>query len=227
MQGRTTTASRQILVTHVGAKSPAEGVLKVDDVILGAGGKLFDDDARRSIAKAIQEAEKAANGGVLKLTRWREGKTNEVQIKLRVMGSYSDTAPYDCPKSARILDDACKALEKEPLNQDWAGAVNGLALLASGKPEYLPRVQEFARKMGPTGLKLELKEGMVVWDWGYRNVFLASIIFSRATKKCCLPFMNTPSRSQRGRACMGLSDTGFHCGPPRVNSTDRFHPTVP
>ena len=71
MQGRTTTASRQILVTHVGAKSPAEGVLKVDDVILGAGGKLFDDDARRSIAKAIQEAEKAANGGVLKLTRWR------------------------------------------------------------------------------------------------------------------------------------------------------------
>lgn len=172
VQGRTTTASRQILVTHVGAKSPAEDVLKVDDVILGAGDKLFDDDARRSMAKAIQEAEKAANGGVLKLTRWREGKTNEVQIKLRVMGSYSDTAPYDCPKSARILDDACKALEKEPLNQDWAGAVNGLALLASGKPEYLPRVQEFARKMGPTGLKLELKEGMVVWDWGYRNVFL-------------------------------------------------------
>ena len=39
-QGRTTTASRQILVTHVGAKSPADGVMQVDDVILGAGGKL-------------------------------------------------------------------------------------------------------------------------------------------------------------------------------------------
>src|SRR5512142_64319 len=34
-QGRTTTASRQILVTHVGTKSPADGLMKVDDVILG------------------------------------------------------------------------------------------------------------------------------------------------------------------------------------------------
>jgi len=57
-QGRTTTKSRQILVTHVGKKSPAEGVIKVDDVILGAGGKMFTDDARISIALAIQEAEK-------------------------------------------------------------------------------------------------------------------------------------------------------------------------
>ena len=46
VQGRTTTASRQILVTHVGARSPADGVMKVDDVILGAGGKLFSDNAR-------------------------------------------------------------------------------------------------------------------------------------------------------------------------------------
>jgi hypothetical protein len=172
VQGRTTTASRQILVTHVGAKSPADGVMKVDDVILGAGGKLFTDDARQSLGKAIQEAEKAANGGVLQLTRWREGKAEEVQLKLRVMGTYSDTAPYNCPKSKLIFEDACKVLEKEPLNQDWAGAVNGLALLATSKPEYLPRVREFARKMGPTTLKLELRDGMVVWDWGYRNVFL-------------------------------------------------------
>ncbi|NQT38081.1 MAG: PDZ domain-containing protein [Planctomycetes bacterium] len=55
-QGRTTLASRQILVTHVGAKSPADGVIKVGDVILGVGGKPFTDDARKSIARAIQEA---------------------------------------------------------------------------------------------------------------------------------------------------------------------------
>jgi len=172
VQGRTTTASRQILVTHVGAKSPADGVMNVDDVILGAGGKVFTDDARKSIAAAIQEAEKEANGGVLKLTRWRAGKTEEVQLKLRVLGTYSDTAPYNCPKSKRIGDEARKVLEKEPLNEDLWGAVNGLALLATGNPGYLPRVQEFARKMAPKTLKLELKDGMVVWDWGYRNLFL-------------------------------------------------------
>ena len=88
-QGRTTTASRQILVTHVGANSPADGVMQVDDVILGAGGKPFTDDARKSIAYAIQEAEKETGGGILKLSRWRAGKTEEVQLKLRVMGTYS------------------------------------------------------------------------------------------------------------------------------------------
>ena len=172
VQGRTTTASRQILVTHVGEKSPADGVMKVDDVILGAGGKLFTDDARKSMAMAIQEAEKAANGGILKLTRWRAGKTEEVQLKLRVMGTYSDTAPYNCPKSKRIFDDACRVLEKEPLKEDIWGAVNGLALMATGNPDYLPRVRALARKMAPPTLKLELKDGMVTWDWGYRNLFL-------------------------------------------------------
>ena len=89
------------------------------------------------------------------------------------MGTYSDTAPYDCPKSKRILEEACKVLEKEPLDAGWCGAVNGLALMATGNPEYLPRVKEFAHKMGPTTLKLELKDGMVIWDWGYRNLFLS------------------------------------------------------
>lgn len=58
-------------MTHVGAKSPADGVLQVDDVILGVGGKPFGDDARKTFAVAIQDAEKESNGGILKLTRWR------------------------------------------------------------------------------------------------------------------------------------------------------------
>jgi hypothetical protein len=182
-QGRTTTASRQILVTHVGAKSPADGVMQVNDVILGAGGKLFTDDARKSIALAIQEAEKEASGGILKLTRWRAGKTEEVELKLRVLGAYSDTAPYNCSKSKRIFDEACQALEKEPLDQGIWGAVNGLALLATGKPEYLPRVRELARQMGPPTLKLQLRDGMVIWDWGYRNLFLSEYYLLTSDKE--------------------------------------------
>ena len=48
----------ELLDTHVGDKSPADGVMKVDDVILGIDGQPFTDDARKSLAKAIQEAEK-------------------------------------------------------------------------------------------------------------------------------------------------------------------------
>ena len=172
-QGRTTARSRQILVTHVGPHTPADGVMKVDDVILGVNGKPFTDDARKSIARAITEAEKEANGGVLKLLCWRDGKTGNAQLKLRVMGTYGETAPYRCAKSKRIYDEVCKHLEKEVLTwPPWGGSVSALALLATGDPAYLPRVREYAHKIGPASLKLELKPGMVLWDWGYNNIFL-------------------------------------------------------
>ncbi|MCF7955658.1 MAG: DUF6288 domain-containing protein [Phycisphaerae bacterium] len=183
VQGRTTTASRQILVTHVGAKSPAEGVMKVNDVILGVGGKLFTDDARKGIGMAITEAEKINNLGILKLKIWRNGKNLDVELKLKVMGAYSKTAPYRCRKSRRIFEHACKHLEKEPLQNNLWGAINGLALLSTGKAEYLPRLQAFAREIGPKTLKLELKKGMVVWDWGYKNLFLCEYYLRTGDKE--------------------------------------------
>jgi hypothetical protein len=174
-QGRTTTASRQILVTHVGAGTPADGVLKVDDVILGVDGKPFADDARQCLGRAITEAEKTVNQGALKLLVWRGGKTANAQLKLRVMGAYSGTAPYDCPKSKAVFEDACRVLAKEPLREDIWGAVSGLALLAAGKPEFLPKVQACARAMARATPKLEPRRGlgMVVWDWGYKGLFLS------------------------------------------------------
>ena len=223
VQGRTTTASRQILVTHVGEKSPADGVMKVDDVILGAGGKRFADDARKSIAMAIQEAEKAANGGVLKLTRWRGGKTEEVELKLRVMGTYSDTAPYNCPKSKRIFEDACRALEKEPLKEDLWGAVNGLALLATGNPDYLPRVREFARKMAPATLRLELKDGMVTWDWGYRNLFLCEYCLLTGDKEVLHAIQEYTVSLAKGQSLYGTFGHGI--APPTPEG--KLHGSIP
>ncbi|MCX5682702.1 MAG: DUF6288 domain-containing protein [Planctomycetota bacterium] len=223
VQGRTTTASRQILVTHVGAKSPADGVMKVDDVILGAGGKLFTDDARKSIAVAIQEAEKAANGGILKLTCWRAGKTEEVQLKLRVMGTYSDTAPSNCPKSKLIFDEACKVLEKEPLENNLWGAVNGLALMAAGNPDYLPRVREFARKMAPPTLKLQLKDGMVVWDWGYRNLFLCEYYLLTGDKEVLHAINEYTVSLAKGQSLYGTFGHGI--APPSPEG--KLHGSIP
>lgn len=190
IQGRTTTASRQILVTHVGAKSPADGVMQVDDVILGVGGKPFADDARKSLALAIQDAEKDANKGVLKLTRWRAGKSEEVQIRLNVMGIYSATAPYDCPKSKRIFEQACAVLAKEPLETNWHGAISGLALLATGNADYLPKVREFAYKLAPPNLTLNPDQGLPVWDWGYKGLFLGEY-FLQTGDQNVLPAVTT------------------------------------
>jgi hypothetical protein len=131
----------------------------------------FADDARKSFALAIQEAEKEENGGILRLTVWRAGNTSQVELKLRVMGTYSDTAPYDCPKSTLIFEEACRVFEQEPLDAGIWGAINGLALMATGKPEYLPKVRELARKIGPRTLRIAPHMGS--WHLGYCTLLLS------------------------------------------------------
>lgn len=205
-QGRTTTASRQILVTHVGTNSPASGVMEVNDVILGVNGKPFDDDARKTFGKAITEAEKTENRGVLKLVRFRAGKTENVQLKLRVMGSYSATAPYDCPKSKLILEEACKALEKEPMEQNLWGAVDGLALMASGNPAYLPKVQAFARAMAAS--EVTEKAGGA-WDCGYKNLFLSEYYLLTGDKDVLPGITALTVKMAKGQGLYGTFGHGF------------------
>jgi hypothetical protein len=164
-----TADARQILVTEVAKGSPADGVLQPDDVILGAGGKTFDGDARIQFASALMDAEQAASQGILKLIRWRAGKTENVEIQLPVMGTYSPTAPYDCEKSAKILDLGCKAIARRGLAKvSIDNSINALALLASGREEYRPMLADYAK------LAAELRmESMATWHYGYALMFLA------------------------------------------------------
>jgi len=107
-----TDCARQILITKIDPGSPADGILQVDDVILGINGRKFNSDARIAFGKAITEAEKAENRGLLKLMRWRKGRTEHVTLRLKVMGTYGPMAPMNCPKSQRILDNACRYIVK-------------------------------------------------------------------------------------------------------------------
>ena len=205
-QGRTTTASRQILVTHVGVDSPASGIMEVNDVILGINDKPFSDDARKSFGRAITEAEKTENKGILKLLSFRAGKTETVQLKLRVMGTYSATAPYDCPKSKLILADACKALEKEPLDTGMWGAVNGLALLASGNPDYLSKVRDMARAMSAGEAN---QTGGDAWNCGYKNVFLCEYYLLTGDKEVLPGITSLTVRIAKGQGLYGTYGHGF------------------
>ncbi len=223
LQGRTTLASRQILVTHVGLKSPADGVVQVDDVIVGVAGKPFTDDARKSIAYAIQNAEKESSKGLLKLSMVRAGQPLEVELKLSVIGTYRATAPWDCPKSKRIFEDACKALEKEPLREDWAGAVNGLALLASGNPDYLPRVQEYARKLAPATLDLSKTGKGATWELGYRNLFLCEYLLLTGDKEVLHGLREYTLSMARGQSMYGTFGHGFAA----KTADGKFHGSIP
>ena len=173
-----TDCARQILITKVDKGSPADGVLKVNDVILGVNGKPFDSDARIAFGKAITQAEKKKNKGKFNLIRWRDGKTENVTLQLKVMGSYAPLAPMKCPKSLRIMEEACEYAAKKNIGKGIPGYVNALGLLASGNKKYLPMVRDFARN-----LKVKDAYGMSSWNMGYMNIFLSEYYLLTGDKK--------------------------------------------
>jgi len=140
-----TSEARQILITEIQEGSPAEEILEKGDVILGTGNQAFSYDPRTELGKAIGLAE--ATEGTLSLIRWRDGEIETVAIELPTFGTYSATAPFDCPKSTKILEQGCEALAAWMKENPEAGnpivrSYNALALLASGNPEYLPIVKD-------------------------------------------------------------------------------------
>ena len=171
-----TTEARQISVTQVEKGSPAEGSFVVGDVLLGVGGRPFSHDPRTEFGRAIAAAETEAGGGNLTVTRWRAGKTEEVVVKLPVLGSYGATAPFDCPKSKRILDQGYKALAAKvakPRSQDdpIVRSVNALALLASGDPAFLPLVRKEAQWAASFS-----ETSMQTWYYGYVMLLLSEYV---------------------------------------------------
>ncbi len=173
-----TTDARQIAITQVAEGSPADGLLVVGDVILGAGGEPFSCDPRTELGKALTAAESEAGGGKLSLIRWREGRTEDVVLELPVLGTYSTTAPYDCPKSRRILERGCQALARRIADPSYREnpiprSLNALALLASGDRAYLELVVKEAHWAAEFSA-----ESFQTWYYGYVILLLAEYVLA-------------------------------------------------
>jgi len=173
-----TTDARQIAITSVDKGSPADGLIAVGDVILGVGGKRFSYDPRTEFGRAITLAESENGNGSLTLIRWRSGNIDEVELQLPVLGSFSATAPYDCPKSKRILEQGLKTLAARMSQQDYTTteapiprSLNALALLAGGDAQHLPLLQREAKWAA------DFQTGdFRTWYYGYVMMFLAEYV---------------------------------------------------
>ena len=175
-----TSDARQIAITKVETGSPADGVLAVGDVLLGVGGKAFSYDPRTELGKALSTAESDAGGGKLTLTRWRAGKSEEVVVKLAVLGSYSATAPFACAKSKRIFEQSIKALAVRVADPSYAKnldpiprSLNALALLASGDTAHLPLVKKEAQWAADF-----TDDGYKTWHYGYVMMLLSEYVIA-------------------------------------------------
>ena len=94
----------ELLVVHVLKDTPAAGVLQLDDVIIGANGRLFADpeDPRPEMGNALAESQSPELGGVLTLHVVRDRKPVNLKTDLGNTLSYSDTWPMNCEKTRQI-----------------------------------------------------------------------------------------------------------------------------
>jgi hypothetical protein len=206
-----TSDARQIAITKVAKGSPADGVLDVGDVILGVGGKLFSYDPRTEIGKALTLAESEAGQGRLSLTRWRAGSAAEVVVKLPVLGTYSTTAPYNCPKSKRILEQGCKDLAKRMADPSYVKrqdpiprSLNALALLASGDPSYLPLIKKEAEWFANLS-----SADMGTWYYGYIMMFLSEYKIATGDDSVMPGLTRLALEAARGQSAVGSWGHGF------------------
>ncbi len=205
-----TTDARQILVTKVDKVSPAAAIFQVGDVILGVGGKPFSFDPRTEFGKAITMAESKTGGGKLALTRWRAGKSDEVVLNLRVLGSYGATAPFDCDKSKLLLDQGCKELAARMSQPDYTEmdaiprSLNALALLASGKPEHFPLVKREAQWAARYSDK-----SMQTWYYGYCMLFLSEYALATGDEAVLPGLKRLALEAAKGQSAVGSWGHGF------------------
>lgn len=229
--------ARQLIITLVEKNTPADGILQVGDVITGVNGKTFDRDARKVLAEAINEAEKEENKGKLSLTVYRpstklktgKGETKEVIITLPVMGTFSPTSPFDCPKTEKIIDNAVSYMKANAdkllkySDQGWINYINGLGLLATGRDDVMPLVKKLAHdSMLKEGEKLSVEKHirMMCWWWSYKTLFLCEY-YLRTGDKAVLPTieehatkiaMGQSGAGTWGHTFAARSNTGYYHG---------------
>lgn len=197
--------AREILISKVHKASPADGALEKDDVILGLDGNNFAGDARVLFAKAITFAESERGQGKLRLLRWRDGKTATVELTLPILGAYSETAPYDCPKSRHILELGCESLAARMAKPDYARnldpiprSLNALALLASGNKNWLP----LAKREAQWGADLTA-DSFATWYYGYAMTLVAEYVIATDDRSVMPGLQRLALESARGQSAVG------------------------
>jgi len=152
----------ELLIVHVLDGSPAAGVLKVDDVIIGANGRLFVDkeDPRPEMGNALVESQSPELGGILTLHLVRGKKPINVKLDLGSKLSYGQTWPMNCEKTRQIRQEALDYVMKS-YPWDRRDFWTPTFLMASGDDTAL----ELARRYICGNVKSEYPQGRGCSTW--------------------------------------------------------------
>lgn len=147
-----------LTVKYVFKKSPAAGIVAIDDIIVGANGKRFTvahtfgrgsrgrggwEGPMLDMSKLIEDSQ--GKDGKLELMIWPGGSKEAektVTVQIEAVGRFSPTWPYNCPRSDKLMTSLCDFLIED---YKRAGKFESnvhthascmLALMASGDKKY-------------------------------------------------------------------------------------------
>lgn len=167
--------------------SPAKGLVEPGDMIVGANGKRFQDahgfHRKRGgrgwtgppfeVALAIEDSQ--GEDGKLELIVLKGGDRDAretVTIQLEPVGRFSETWPWNCPRSEKLLEDLLDFVFEDGVPRGRPTTVQCLlALWASGDKRAKPLVKKHAERL-MKARRSPAEGGMVSWMWGYAGIFL-------------------------------------------------------
>ena len=132
-------------------------------------GELPEGTTATSLRKKGKKKTKEKNTS----TNPQESKELEVALQLKVLGSYSKTAPSNCTKTDALITQTADYLLK---SKNFGKLKWGLlGLLATGEEKYIKAAANLIRASAqpPEDPDAFLKPRMYVsWHWGYQNLLL-------------------------------------------------------
>ena len=179
---RAVLTEKSFIVRYLFKNSPAVGLLKLEDEIVGVFGKPFSphhfgggphgyEGPIMDFGEAIERAE--GKDGKLVLNVTRESKMIEVIIPLEAIGSFSATYPFNCKKSEIVRAKALKYFVEQPdvmkVWQSHAHAAVTLALLTSDDAKQRDLGLAMVLKWG----KEKPDSGTGIWNLSYQLITLS------------------------------------------------------
>jgi hypothetical protein len=169
---------RSYVVKHIFAKSPAKGVLELNDEVIGANGKKFAthtfggghhdlEGPLQDLGLAIEDSE--GRDGILQLMVKRGGESLTLDVQLEKLGRFADTFPVNCKKTEILRDRAYKYLMDNPGELSSQGrCVATLALLSSDQPRVYTAGKRLAKEWNKP-----YDESTWSWHLGFQGITLA------------------------------------------------------
>jgi len=180
-------------VRYVFRNSPANGKIRIDDVIVGANGKVMNvehyfgrgsrgrgtwDGPMVEMSKLIEDSQ--SKDGKIDFIVWPGGdksKQTTVTVQVPAIGRFSPTWPYGCERSDRLMIELCKFLYNEHKRQGNFGRPHAnnaavLALMASNNRKYERLAFDIVRGYADKRYDPLNGNGFPVWNWGHEGILL-------------------------------------------------------